>query len=110
MNLNDLEPKKPESRKLRCPRCKEFYTIDIGLPPECCPDCAKKREEQIDALRDLLWEKRGLNAMRLHSLTGLPIEVITSVINEGDLEEWKVAQLLERDEKGSGFHFKRDES
>ena len=97
-----------EPRKLRCPRCKKFYTIDIGLPPECCPDCAREREEQISNLRDLLWEKRGLNAMSLHSMTGLPIEVITGVINEGDLEEWKVAQLLERNEKGTGFHFKKD--
>ncbi|MCL2216822.1 MAG: hypothetical protein FWB91_07350 [Defluviitaleaceae bacterium] len=97
-----------ELRKLRCQRCKEFFTIDIGLPPECCPKCAKEREEQISQLRQLLWEKRGLNAMSLHSMTGLPIEVITNIIDEGDLEEWKVARLLEKNEKGTGYHFKKE--
>ncbi|MCL2840763.1 MAG: hypothetical protein FWE05_08310 [Defluviitaleaceae bacterium] len=96
-----------EQRKLRCPRCKEFYVHSIGLPPECCPECMKKREQQISDLRDLLWKKRGLNAMNLHSITGLPIEVITNVIDEGGLEEWKAARLLEKKENGTGFHFKK---
>lgn len=108
LDLNFEEKKQQqEPHKLRCPRCREFYEHFIGMPKECCPKCTEEREKQISELRDLLWQKRGLNAMKLHSMTGLPIEVITNVINEGDLEEWKIARLLELNEKGTGYHFKK---
>ena len=92
-------------RKVRCPRCKNFYTYETGLPPACCPKCALEKENQTRQVRDLLWENRGLNAMQLHEKTGLPIERITGYINNGDMEEWEVATKMQlKNGNVTGFH------
>ena len=76
----------PSERKIRCPRCKEFYNFNDGLPPNACPDCVVKREAQIQNLRDLIRENKGINAMELQRQTGIPINFIMKILNEGDIE------------------------
>ena len=71
-----------EQRKVRCHRCKEFYEYNKGLPPECCPKCAAEKGDQIQLLLDTVRANKGINAMKLHDITGIPIEVIIKAIDD----------------------------
>ena len=75
----------PEPQKVRCPRCKEFYELDEGLPQDFCPTCTNQREAQIQHLRDLIRDHKGINAMELNRRTGIPISFIMNVMREGEI-------------------------
>lgn len=81
------EEKQQESRKIRCPRCKEFYTFSEGIPPKDCPECSKKRLAQIEHVRKLIRENRGISAMELNRQTGVPVSFIMKMVNDGDIEQ-----------------------
>ncbi|MDR0272685.1 MAG: hypothetical protein LBI27_05155 [Clostridiales bacterium] len=75
----------PHMRELRCARCKEIYTIGEGLPPKYCPKCMAVREEHIKHLYEIITENKGICAMQLQNRSGLPLSLITDLINNGDL-------------------------
>ncbi|MCL1844202.1 MAG: hypothetical protein FWF79_10360 [Defluviitaleaceae bacterium] len=72
-------------RKVRCPECKEFYTFPEGLPPEFCPACTEKNEEQANILRELIRCNKGINAMELQKMTGIHINFITKMMDDGEI-------------------------
>ncbi|MCL1861973.1 MAG: hypothetical protein FWF78_00215 [Defluviitaleaceae bacterium] len=75
-----------EMRKVRCPRCKEFYELDTVMPIEYCPTCTNQREAQVQHIRDLIRDNKGINAMDLASKTGIPITFIMNVMRDGEIE------------------------
>jgi hypothetical protein len=84
--LEDLfEQPANENRTVRCPRCKEFYSFTDGLPPAYCPKCTEKKEAQTQQIRDLIREHKGINAIQLERMTGIPISFIMNVMKEGEI-------------------------
>jgi len=86
MNPVNFYDKSPEERRVRCPRCKELYTFQDGLPPNACPDCTAKREAQIQHVRELIRSSPGINAMEVSRVTGVPINYIMKILADGDIE------------------------
>ena len=72
-------------RTIRCPRCKEMYTYDHGLPPECCPECREIEVEQIRELREMVLQNRGISAIELQTKSGVPTEFISKLVDDGIL-------------------------
>jgi len=72
-------------RKVRCHRCKEIYTFNEGLPPDYCPKCTEEKEANIRKIRDLIRDNRGICAMELEKLTGIPINFILELLNKGEI-------------------------
>ncbi|MCL1845492.1 MAG: hypothetical protein FWF77_06280 [Defluviitaleaceae bacterium] len=78
--------KASDARQVRCPKCKDFYEFFVGLPPKACPECLQKREAQIQHVRELIRENKGINAMELNKHTGVPVGFIMKMLQEGDIE------------------------
>ena len=76
------------ARTVRCRYCRRMFDYE-GLPPECCPECLKGREEQFRMIRDMVRESPGVNAIELSGRTGVPIADILRYIKSGLLEEKK---------------------
>ncbi|MCL2387535.1 MAG: hypothetical protein FWC89_08320 [Defluviitaleaceae bacterium] len=72
------------TRTIRCPRCKELYHV-VYPPRQYCPPCEEKREEQIQNVRDMIRENKGINAIELERLTGVPINFIMKIMREGEI-------------------------
>ncbi|MCL2199888.1 MAG: hypothetical protein FWB80_13295 [Defluviitaleaceae bacterium] len=87
MNKTDIEAAfegPQEIPKVRCPRCKEFYEVDEG-PTDYCPACTSQREAQVQHIRDLIRDNKGINAMELERRTGIPISFIMKVMRDGEI-------------------------
>jgi hypothetical protein len=80
-------------RKVRCRRCNEFYTFAQGLPPELCPTCADEKETQVKQIRELIRENRGICAMELEKMSGIPIALILESIDNENITEKKETPL-----------------
>jgi len=72
------------ARTIRCSKCKVLYHVTYP-PRSCCPACEKKREEQIQNVRNMIRANRGINAMELERLTGVPINFIMKIMREGEI-------------------------
>ena len=72
-------------RTIRCPRCKEMYTYEVGLPPECCPKCKEIEIEQGKELRELVLQNRGITAIELQQKAGVSVEAISKLMDSGIL-------------------------
>ena len=74
------------SRRIRCPICKEFYDLVIWNPPPCCNKCKSEREEMEKSVRELIRENKGISAIEVEQLTGVSIKVIMKLLENGSIE------------------------
>jgi len=72
-------------REIRCRRCGKMYSYE-GMPPECCPLCAKERRAQYVMVRELVRQCPGITAVEVNQITEVPLEVILKFIDDGLLE------------------------
>ena len=72
-------------RELRCRRCKKFYIYEDGFTPDYCPECTAIKDGHIKNLREIVRENRGICAMELEHMTGIPIGLIMELINKGEI-------------------------
>jgi hypothetical protein len=44
-----------------------------------------ERNLHLERIKELIWERPGINALEVEEATGIPIEVISQFIDDGDL-------------------------
>jgi hypothetical protein len=57
-----------------------------GLPPPCCPECKRIRDEQFYIVREVIREFPGIPALHVHHATEVPMEVILRFAENGMIE------------------------
>ena len=72
-------------KKLRCPRCGNMYDC-VTLNVICCPDCVRKKDEQLYILHCIIRENAGLSPFDLSKITGVPVEIVLKNTKGGFLE------------------------
>ena len=72
-------------REIRCKRCREMFEF-AGINALTCPACLKEKEAQLEKVRTLLKESPGITAMKVHELTGVPVNIILRFIEGGMIE------------------------
>lgn len=70
---------------VRCPVCKKKYQFN-GLPPQYCPECYLKEEEQYQRVRALVKERPGISILEASEITGVPHTKILRYLREERLE------------------------
>lgn len=64
----------------KCPRCNKMFN---KIHSAVCPACQKSEESDADAVRKTLQENPNLNAEQVAEITGVEIQVVLRLIEQG---------------------------
>ncbi|MCL1844843.1 MAG: hypothetical protein FWF77_02960 [Defluviitaleaceae bacterium] len=88
----DLKEKTPEAKRVvRCKLCQVMFQYEKGLPPPCCPNCQRRRNEILAIVRAVVREMPGITALEVHIITDVPVDVIMQFVKNGDIEVMPIA-------------------
>jgi NMD protein affecting ribosome stability and mRNA decay len=68
-----------------------MFEFDGQLPIKLCPACQKERDSQFQAVHELVQTHRGITAIEINRITGVPMDAILKYIKKGMFEIHPIA-------------------
>ena len=79
------------SEARNCRRCGNVFQYAGGIP--LCPECAKKDEEDFNAVREYLYNNPRASMLQIAETLEIPVEKIMRYLREGRLETTSETEL-----------------